>query len=124
VVTPGPLTQYDVIRILPFGGPVVVVEMTGELLLRVLHQGDRNRGGGGYLQRANVVRGETGEWLIGSEPVDPGRSYTLAVADYLVSGNEQGFDFLNEDHPQLTIIRNARDVRLVLIDELRRRFGS
>jgi 5'-nucleotidase len=124
VVTPGPITQYDVIRILPFGGPVVAVEMEGELLLRVLDQGDRNRGGGGYLQLANIEAGDSGEWLVGGQPVDAERTYTLAVADYLISGNEQGFDFLNEDHPQLRILYEGRDVRLALIEELRRRYRS
>jgi hypothetical protein len=46
----------------------------------------------------------------------------LAVADYLVSGNEQGFGFLNRDNPSLRILGEARDIRLALIDELRRRF--
>jgi 5'-nucleotidase len=122
VVTPGPLTQYDVIRILPFGGPVLAAEMRGELLIQVLDQGERNRGGGGYLQRANILEGESGEWLVGGEPIDPEGVYTLAVADYLVSGNEQGFEFLTEDHPQLRILTEGRDVRLSLIDELKRRF--
>jgi 5'-nucleotidase len=123
VVTPGPITQYDVIRILPFGGPVVAVEMGGELLLRVLDQGDRNQGGGGYIQRANLHRDESGSWVVGTAPINPDETYTIAVADYLISGNEQGFGFLNEAHPQLRVLYEARDVRLALIDELKRRFG-
>ena len=123
VISPGPITQYDVIRILPFGGPVVAVEMQGELLLRVLDQGERNQGGGGYLQRANLHRGEAGSWFVGTDPVNSEETYTFAVADYLISGNEQGFEFLNEDHPQLSVLFEGRDVRLALIDELKRQFG-
>lgn len=122
VIAPGPLTQYDVIRILPFGGPVLKVEMEGSLLLRVLEQGERNQGGGGYLQRSNLERTDAGAWSAGGELIQEGTWYPLAVADYLVSGNEQGFDFLNEDHPGLRIIEQGRDVRLALIDELKRRF--
>jgi len=124
VITPGPISQYDVIRILPFGGAVLAVAMKGELLARVLDQGERNKGGGGYLQRANIGKNGTGRWLVGDEPLDPGRTYTLAVSDYLVSGNEQGFDFLHARNPLLQFLYEARDVRLALIDELRRRFGS
>jgi 5'-nucleotidase len=122
VIAPGPLTQYDVIRILPFGGPVLKVEMEGGLLLRVLDQGDRNRGGGGFLQRSGLDRGDDGAWRAEGEPIQEGTWYALAVADYLVSGNEQGFDFLDEENLGLRILEQGRDVRIALIDELKRRF--
>lgn len=124
VVTPGPISQYDVIRILPFGGPVVAVEMKGDLLLQVLDQGERNKGEGGYLQRSNIVQTEEGEWRVGGQPVARDRVYQLAVADYLISGNEQGFDFLTPDHPGLTVLYEASDVRLALIEEMKRKYGS
>ena len=123
VIAPGALTQYDVIRTLPFGGPVVEVEMTGLLLARVLTQGQRNVGEGGFLHLAGFdLDGET--WHVDGEPLDPTASYRVAIADYLVSGREQGLDFLNPDNPALTIIAEHRDVRLVLIDELERRYGG
>lgn len=123
VIAPGPLTQYDVIRTLPFGGPVVEVEMTGLLLARVLTQGQRNRGEGGFLHTLGFeLDGE--DWQVDGAPLDPTASYRVAIADFLVSGREQGFDFLNPDNPALTIIAEHRDVRLVLIDELRRRYGG
>ena len=99
VITPGPISQYDVIRILPFGGPVLAVEMQGALLVQVLDQGERNKGGGGYLQRANISRGPAGSWLIDGEPIVSGEGYRLAVADYLVSGNEQGFALPQSGQP-------------------------
>ncbi len=124
VLTPGPITQYDVIRILPFGGPILAVEMRGDLLEQVLDQGERNRGEGGYLLRANIQRDQSGKWLVGDAPIDPERTYTLAVSDYLVSGNEQGFGFLSAENPLLQITGEGRDVRLALIEELKRRYGS
>ncbi|NNM05055.1 MAG: bifunctional metallophosphatase/5'-nucleotidase [Gemmatimonadetes bacterium] len=124
VVSPGPISQYDVIRILPFGGPVLEVEMRGDLLLRVLDQGERNQGGGGYLQLANIQKGESGEWLVGGDPVERDRPYLLAVSDYLVSGNEQGFEFLHAETPGLRVVSEGRDVRMTLIEELKRTFGS
>jgi 5'-nucleotidase/UDP-sugar diphosphatase len=44
VLPPGPITEYDIIRILPFGGDITMVEMEGELLARVLTTGQDNRG--------------------------------------------------------------------------------
>ena len=61
---------------------------------------------------------------MGNEALDPERTYTLAVADYLVSGNEQGFGFLNSENPLLEIVGEARDVRLALIEERKRGSGG
>lgn len=125
VIPVGPLTQYDVIRTVPFGGPVVEVEMTGLLLARVLDQGLRNRGNGGFLLTAGFARDEADRgWTVDGEALDPAGAYRVAVSDYLITGNEQGLDFLSADNPALTIGPEHRDIRLVLIDELRRRYGG
>ena len=52
VIQPGTLIEYDVIRILPFGGDVVSVDMKGSLLDSVLTQGVANAGTGGFLHHA------------------------------------------------------------------------
>ena len=57
VLPPGPVTQYDIIRVLPFGGAVVKATMEGSVLAQVLDAGVSNQGAGGYLQLANVKRG-------------------------------------------------------------------
>ena len=70
----GTLTQYDVIRVLPFGGRAVATTMTGALLVRVAEQGVANRGSGGFLHLAGMRRdGE--RWLIDGTPVDLTRRY-------------------------------------------------
>jgi 5'-nucleotidase len=122
VLPPGPITQYDVIRILPFGGPVVEVEMRGTLLRRVLEQGWRNRGTGGFLQYANITRTPAGEWMVVSAPLDDARTYRLAISDFLLTGREQGMDWLTRQHAELRVVRDHRDVRFALNDELARRF--
>jgi 5'-nucleotidase/UDP-sugar diphosphatase len=122
VLPPGPVTEYDVIRLLPFGGKVVEVEMTGALLRRVLDQGDRNRGIGGFLLRANVAPAPGG-WQIGSSPLDTLRRYRVVTSDFLISGGEQNLGYLSEQNPGLKLLRTLRDVRLVVIDELKRRYG-
>jgi 5'-nucleotidase len=124
VLPPGPVTQYDVIRILPFGGPVVEVEMQGELLLRVLDQGQANAGGGGYLLLAGFERDREGNWETSGRRLLPSERYRLAISDFLLTGQEQGLEFLTRDDPALTVLGSRRDVRLALIDELRRRYGE
>ncbi|MGH7502239.1 MAG: bifunctional metallophosphatase/5'-nucleotidase [Longimicrobiales bacterium] len=121
VLPAGPLTQYDVIRILPFGGPVVEVQMTGTLLLQTLDQGLRNRGGGGFLQLSGIDRADE-RWHIAGAPVEPDRRYRIALSDFLLTGREQGLAFLSRDNPDLVIVREHRDVRLAFIAEVRRRW--
>ena len=123
VIPPGPLSQYDVIRILPFGGKLMVVTMPGELLKQVLGQGQANRGLGGYLQTAKVERDpESGAWLIGGEALAPDRGYRVVINDFLLSGRESGLEFLSLDHPEVELVEERGDLRFALIDELRRRW--
>ncbi len=120
VIPPGPVTQYDVIRILPFGGKVVAVEMNGALLKRVLDQGQINKGSGGYLQTANVSQApSSSNWLIKGQPLDPKRTYTVAINDFLISGKEKGLDFLNLQQAGIKLIAEKRDIRFTVIDQLK-----
>jgi 5'-nucleotidase len=120
-IAPGPITQYDVIRILPFGGKILAVDLEGSILERVLNQGQANRGTGGYLQTANVSQDATSKkWLIAGKPLDPSRSYRIATSDFLVSGREVGLDFLKLGQPGIKLIAEKRDVRFAVIDELKR----
>ncbi len=123
VLPPGRVTQYDVIRVLPFGGPVVEVEMTGALLRRVLDQGERNRGTGGFLQHARIKRSEGG-WTVAGAPLEDARRYRIAAPDFLLTGREQNLDFLNRENPDLTVLQSFRDIRFALIDALRGRYGA
>ena len=113
VLLPGPLTQYDVIRVLPFGGQVVEVRMKGSLLARVLAAGEANRGTGGYLHTA----GSAGPW-------EPEAVYPVAIADFLLTGRETGLDFLTRDAPGLEVVGDRGDVRHAVIAEIQARWGG
>ena len=124
VITPGPFTEYDAIRMLPFGGEVVTVRVPGALLARVLDQGVANAGTGGFLQTAGVGR-EGDRWVVDGQPLDPAASYVVATNDFLVLGLETGLDFFDaEDNPDVTQLAEHGDVRRALIDELVRLYGA
>ncbi|MFN7953404.1 MAG: bifunctional metallophosphatase/5'-nucleotidase [bacterium] len=118
VVPAGPITEYDVIRILPFGGRVVKAVFEGELLARVLDAGDHNQGLGGYLHTWGVRHDERG-WLVGDEAIDPQARYRVALPAFLLTGGEINLGFLKRDNPQVHEIEELRDVRQIAIDELR-----
>lgn len=122
VLPAGPFTEYDAIRVLPFGGAVVTVTMPGALLARVLDQGEANAGTGGYLQTAGIGR-DGAAWTVNGAPVDPARTYTVATNDFLVSGREAGLDYFDvETNPDLTLAGEHGDVRRALLDELVRTY--
>ncbi len=123
VIAPGPITQYDVIRILPFGGRVSGTTMTGALLEQVLQQGETNRGTGGYLHPVGVTR-EGERWLVGGAPIDPARRYTVATTDFLLTGKEKGLGYLAPGNAGLGPITNYRDIRQAVIDRLRAVYGA
>lgn len=115
----GAITQYDVIRVLPFGGDVVRATFTGALLSRVLQIGERNRGSGGFLQYAGITREGDG-FTIDGRPIDPAGKYTLAIADFLLTGGEANLGFLTRSNPDVSGISDLRDIRMAVIDELKR----
>ena len=125
-LSPGPITEYDVIRILPFGGKVVLVEMRGRLLKQVLDQGQANKGSGGYLHAANAGWSEAqNNWLINDKPLDQRRNYNVAISDFLITGNEQGLNYLNRQNPDLKVLNeNVIEVRRALINQLQKTFAS
>jgi len=121
VLPPGPVTQYDVIRVLPFGGKILRATMTGALLARVLDAGFQNRGTGGFLLWDGITHESSG-FRIGGQPIDPARRYVIAITDFLLTGREVNLGFLSRDNPDVSDVTELRDVRLALIDELKRQF--
>ncbi len=123
VLAVGAVTQYDVIRVLPFGGRVSRTTMTGELLARVLAQGMANRGSGGFLHADGITRTDDG-WMIAGEPIRPERVYVVATTDFLLTGRERGLDYLAPGTAGLGAITEYRDIRRAVIDELARRWPN
>jgi 5'-nucleotidase / UDP-sugar diphosphatase len=106
----GPVTQYDVIRVLPFGGKVLRATFTGALLSRVLQTGEQNKGTGGYLQTAGIPA-----------TIDPAGRYTLAISDFLLTGGEANLGFLTRQNTEISDITDLRDIRVAVIQEIKRR---
>jgi 5'-nucleotidase len=122
---PGPITEYDIIRILPYGGKALLAEIDGALLQRVLDQGVANRGNGGFLQTAQVTPGSDGKgWRIAGAPLDLNRAYRVAIMDYLLTGNEQNLGYLRADAPGVKVLREGPDIRQATIQEFKRIFPA
>jgi 5'-nucleotidase len=122
VIQPGPVRQYDIIRIAPFGGKVLKLSLDGATLSRAFDAGVANLGIGGFLHLAGATR-QDNTWLVGGKPIDPAARYTIGVPEFLLTGGESRLDFLTRTNPQIRDVQEFRDIRTVIMDELRTRFG-
>ncbi len=98
-VPAGPITARDVNTVFPFGNLIVVQEITGQALLDALEVGfslyPETNGGfpqiGGMtvtFDPAKDAGSRITELLIGGEPVDVEKTYTLATNDFLAAGGD------------------------------------
>jgi 2',3'-cyclic-nucleotide 2'-phosphodiesterase (5'-nucleotidase family) len=121
-----PLTEYDIIRTLPFGGSIKEVDMKGSLLQQVLDQGRKNVGTGGFLQYNDYVVSVNGQWNIKGLPLDPSKIYRVAITDFLITGKESNLEYLTPDNPGMIKIYESpvskedlrSDIRLATIHYL------
>ncbi|WP_026450750.1 bifunctional metallophosphatase/5'-nucleotidase [Aequorivita capsosiphonis] len=82
----GDITSTDIFRILPFGGSVLKVDLTGKLLKEVLDFGQSSTGEGAYLQRYNISKNEMGAWQMDNKTISDKKTYTVAISDFLLKG--------------------------------------
>lgn len=123
IVKDSSITEYDVLRMLPYEDKIMAVEMKGGLLEEVLNQGNNNKGTGGYLQTANVSQHDQKKWLINNEILDKNRIYKVAINKFLMEGKEQNLNFLTCQSSEINCIE-TRDIRVVVIDQWRKRSGE
>jgi 2',3'-cyclic-nucleotide 2'-phosphodiesterase (5'-nucleotidase family) len=115
----GDITAIDIFRVLPFGGGVLKVEVTGELLKEILDFGESARGTGAYLQRYAMTKNDNDVWTLKGSPILDSQVYTVAFSDYLL----KGFDipFLTPNNPGVksiyspTALEPAFDIRKAVI---------
>lgn len=127
-VLEGPISQYDVVRMMPFGGGIRQATMTGDLLHKVLEAGRLSRGKGGFLHHANVRYADDARtWYIAEQPLDKSRTYKVVLPDFLLTGKEFGMSFLIPANPGIIqpIVTPApddpgSDVRKVFIEFLKK----
>jgi len=112
----GNITARDVFSVLPFGNELVLVQMPGAMLRRVVERKIRGSSSGLAISGAEIVYDTSRpnddrvvSFLVGGEPLDLDRMYTVVVTSFLMEGNS-GLDFLttiSEEDVQLTQVTTA-----------------
>ncbi len=116
-----PITQYDILRTLPFGGGLTEVDLKGSLLKQVLDAGLSNKGSGGWLQYANIhYESATNMWYVKNRLIGADSIYRIVVPDFLLTGKETNLGFFNEKNPGIVKIYPAtryfqKDIRQAVI---------
>lgn len=119
----GAISSKDIFRILLFGGSVVKMDLKGKLLTEVLDFGVSARGTGAYLQRHNFSRDASGAWRIDGAAIQPEKTYTVAMTDFLLRGLD--IPFLTGDHKDVVKVYipkdtdTAGDIRRAIIKYLK-----
>lgn len=85
-VLEGDINSVDIFRVLPYGGSVLKVELTGSLLTEILDFGEKSAGTGAYLQRSEAITYENGKWKIDNKSISGTKKYTISITDFLLKG--------------------------------------
>ena len=121
----GRITQLDIMRILPYGGKIVEVNLKGRLLERILETGLKNKGNGGFLQWDKITHDEAkNEWFVNGKLLDVNQDYYIAIPKFVMEGKETNFGYLTIQNPDVKKVIESdekdmndvrNDVRKVLI---------
>lgn len=79
----GAISEYDIIRILPFGGAAITVPLKGKVLKAVMDLGTSEElyGNGGFLQYDKIEQSSTG-WTIEGQEIEDNKTYNVAGTQY------------------------------------------
>lgn len=117
-----PVTQYDILRTLPFGGAISEAGMKGSLVIRMLETGRKNIGIGGFLHYSENLSFANDQWSLNGNLIDPAKTYRVAMPEFLFSGKEANMDFLKDDNVEVVKVYPAAekgdarsDIRLAIV---------
>jgi 2',3'-cyclic-nucleotide 2'-phosphodiesterase (5'-nucleotidase family) len=123
-----PVSQYDILRALPFGGAVSEADMKGSLVIRMLETGRKNIGIGGFLQYNENLVFAADKWSLNGLVIDPAKTYRVALPEFLLSGKEANMDFLNANNVEVVKVYPAAgkgetlsDIRLAVVRYLEKK---
>ena len=104
-----PVTQYDIIRSLPFGGGIREVDMRGSLLVKILEAGIKNKGTGGYLHYNEDISfdADSSKWRLKDAFIEPWKIYRVALSDFLLTGGESNLGFLTAKNADIVKVYDA-----------------
>lgn len=111
-----PITQYDILRTLPFGGSIKQADIKGKTLQMILEAGIKNTGTGGFLHYNKAVKHNNDKWQINGQLIEPQKIYRVAMPEFLLTGKETNLNFLNPDNPDVVKVYEEEKTSAALSD--------
>ena len=107
VYAAGPLTRRTLLEMHPFGSVVCAVQVAGSVVLQALNAGVSKlpATAGQFPQVSGLtmrvtpnapVGNRVSDVRIGGQPLDPNKSYSVAITDYMLSGGDDYTMLLNQ----------------------------
>jgi 5'-nucleotidase/UDP-sugar diphosphatase len=120
ILRPGPVTEYDVLRVLPYKGTLSLARVSGGVLAKALEIGRGLRNSGGYLQTFGIDVDSQGHGTIGGKPLVASTDYPIAINDYLWDGRETPLALFKErDAERIEVKRDVAEWRKATIAALK-----
>jgi 2',3'-cyclic-nucleotide 2'-phosphodiesterase (5'-nucleotidase family) len=114
----GTVTEYDVLRTLPFGGGMLDVSISGADLKKTLTIGTTtNIGIGSYLQFSNITH-VNGVWNLKGNPIEDAKTYKVLMPNFLATVGDANLGFLTtmlNAQPTGTQPNVVNDIRNIVI---------
>lgn len=117
----GPITLEEVFKAMPYENEIVLVELTGREIDQILRRavsGTRQDEDGGFLHVSGLrfrIRSRTPvEILADGQPLDPDKTYRVAVTDFMASGGD-GYALLKAKEAY----RTGSPLRELIVDTIR-----
>jgi len=85
----GPVTIGSVFELMPFENELVVLDTPGPVAQQLFDYAARIRMAVSNVTYTVAPDGKPTNILIGGQPFDPARTYTVAISDYLAGGGDQ-----------------------------------
>jgi 2',3'-cyclic-nucleotide 2'-phosphodiesterase (5'-nucleotidase family) len=120
----GYITQYDIFRVLPFEGNIVIKEFPGYILDSVLKTNSGRQRDGSFLQYYGITEKSNSYFINGEALSQSNKVYKVATNNYLGMGWQDKLNYLGDKQypieaaPALTITQN--DIRKALVAYIRK----
>ncbi len=119
----GPVTIESIFKVMPYPNEIIVTKVTGADILEALTRSvrdNRDDEDGGFLHVSGIrfrVKGKQVEdAAIGGVPVDPARTYSVTITDFMYSGGDGHKAFIGKPATMTGL-----PLRELLVDTIRKR---
>lgn len=121
----GYITQYDIFRVVPYGGAIAIRILNGSTIDSLLRANNDRKKDGSFLQYSGITR-DKDSFLIQGKKIILTNPYTVVMSKYLAEGSQPGLDYIGKIKPDFTLPRLKKeipknDLQKILIEKIKKK---